>query len=70
MNTFVTLSDDQAQTLAGGFGFVSFSEVIKLSDTNVGQLNTANNYGIGAVVGAGTAMSWQANGANVFTAIG
>jgi hypothetical protein len=70
MNTFVTLSDDQAQVLAGGFDFFSSSEVFKLSSTNVGQLNNANNYGIGAVVGAGTAMSWQANGATVVTGIG
>ena len=70
MTPFVTLSDDHAQMLAGGFGFFSTSEVWKLSSTNVGQLNTANNYGIGAVVGSGTAMSFQGNAANVITGIG
>lgn len=69
MTAFVTLSDDHAQKLAGGFGFFSTSEVWKLSSTDVGQLNTANNYGIGAVVGSGQAMSFQANAANVITGI-
>ncbi len=70
MNTFISLPDQQAEVLCGGFWSFTKIDVTKSASTSVNQTNNASNTGVGALVGMGTALSWQANGAEVMTVIG
>lgn len=62
------LADHQAEALSGGFRFTSIRS-IQRAGTNAGQINDANNLGLGVAVGFGMANSFQANAADVLTAI-
>lgn len=69
MARFDVIADCEAEALNGGFWFSS-SYTVKSASTNLGQLNSANNYGIGAVLGSGVAVSEQMNIASIGTVIG
>ena len=68
MAQFHVIADCEAQALNGGF-WLSTSYSLKSSTTNVGQINSANNYGIGAAFGSGFAASEQVNIATIGTVI-
>lgn len=65
------IADCNAQAINGGFGGSRFSFMsYKSATTNLGQINTANNFGIGAGLGIGVATSEQVNFASIATLIG
>jgi hypothetical protein len=68
MAQFHVIADCEAEALNGGSWFES-SYTLKSASTNLGQINSANNYGIGAALGAGFATSEQVNIANIGTVI-
>lgn len=69
MSNVMVLADLEAQHINGGWGskyrFTSTS--IKTVATNVGQVNTSNNLGLGVLFGAGIATSEQMNLSEITT---
>ena len=65
------LADDQAQVVAGGWGFagIRFAKTSGVY-TALGQENTVNNLGLGLLAGFGGAQSLQGNGSSIATVLG
>ena len=75
MTCMTFLCDHQAESLTGGRSWGSGSykfdlSSISYSKTAVGQSNEVTNTGLGLLVGFGSASSFQANAADVFSLIG
>jgi hypothetical protein len=71
MSSLCPLADHEAETINGGFfdtfNLNSFS--FKAASTNLGQSNNTTNVGLGLLLGAGSANSFQSNLATIGTVI-
>jgi hypothetical protein len=72
MSSLTLLTDRDAEVINGGwwnsYSFRSFS--FKSATTNLGQINTANNLGLGLLYGLGNATSEQLNVSSITSVIG
>jgi hypothetical protein len=72
MKSITHLDDQQCATLSGGFwGSYTNISMTKFASSYTGfnQTNSANNTGIGLLVGLGNAQSLQGNAAEVFSVV-
>jgi hypothetical protein len=71
MTNLSILADDRAEVICGGWGStrISFFQYAK-AQTSLGQVNEANNLGLGLLAGFGNAQSIQGNAAGISTYVG
>ena len=72
MSSIYIMADHEAETINGGWwtSISANSYTWKSASTSFNQVNTANNFGIGLLMGAGNATSEQLNLASITTIIG
>jgi hypothetical protein len=72
MSSIYIMADQEAEAINGGWwnSFSASSYTWKSATTSFNQVNTANNFGTGLLMGVGNATSEQLNLASITTIIG